>query len=231
VPRYFLDKGISMRSSLLLWVCAGLFVGIFPAYGQATECEKIRDVKTLAAAQGYEDSTLTKLEAKYCTAPVKVSEDCSTLTTMHRFAVLGGAEDSMLQIIAKRQEKACASSDFKMTTWPDGSKARASSGAWKYPNGKTAKPYGGGWNYPNGSTAQYSFKAWKYPNGVNAKYSTGQWSDPLGNWLTADDLVYNSCDKVSTEVCAKWSADIKAASGDEKDFLIVEFVVFASTKK
>lgn len=219
-----------MRHSLLLWVCAGVCVGLLPAYGQTTECEKIREVKKLAAVQGFDESTLTKLEAKYCVSdptPTKASEDCTTLTTMHRFAVLGGGDESMLKIIAKRQVQACASSDFKMTTWPDGSKARTSSGAWKYPNGKTAKMYGGGWGYPNGKTAQNSFNAWSYPNGVSAKYSSGQWSDPDGNWLTPEDLIYNSCDKVSAEECAKWSGYIKAASGEEKTFLIIEFVVQA----
>jgi hypothetical protein len=162
----------------------------------------------------------------YDNSSSNASQDCTDLTLMHRLAVLDGADSSLLKIVSVRQKTVCSGSN-NTSDWSTGKTSKFKSGAWDYPNGKTAKYSSGAWNYPNGKSAKYSNGGWNYPSGKSAKYANGKWADPDGNWISVEELLTRSCEKLPDAECSRGLGYIKSASGEEKTLAIIELVVLA----
>jgi hypothetical protein len=206
----------------LLWVQSAAPI---PQEHQASWCENIRAVRSLAVYEHLDDQTLAALELEHCgrpstTAAPAIGRDCADLWTMAALGRAARLEPAALSAIDAEAVAVCRSGGaVGPFRWPSGGWAHAGDGWW-YPNGRAARS-GETWWYPSGAVAAYQARWWS-PSGRLLK-DQGQWRSDGGAPLPLEALLASVC-PAHVELCESRVPQLQRLPDEARDAGMVELL-------
>ena len=154
--------------------------------------------------------------------------DCKSLWMVVEIARYN-TDDATLNKLSALSGTACQGAGLSApASWPNGTMAKATNGAFYYPNGTMAKASNGAYYYPNGTMAKASNGAWYYPNGTMARASSGTWYYANGTQAGGFEmLVSDACSRAGDATCKRYNGMLASDLDDWRAYAVVQLVTLA----
>lgn len=216
----------------------------FASEPASEDCQKVREVHSMARAAALDTTTLDVLSQRLCgnetanatpepsepapfpkVPPPEVEPACSIMKSVYWLGYLD-MDSASLQEINQAFVRACKDGSMP-EVWQNGISASRPDGSVFWPNGQLARRADGALWWPNGRTA-FADKTWSYPDGRVAKGQDGRWRRPDGVTTGSEgDMRSWGCAQ-SQQYCGFIDPAIEHLSGDARTIAVFGLAYLAS---